>query len=184
MSCLKKNWGVLIVASILLLGTTAYASNVHLKPPSSSPSFTDNGLTLTASGALAGLGTGDVLVNLAATANPTAVCTNPSGQHQPPGQQPAPVSVTGSQAIPASQVKNGNVTFTVTTNPPATPVAGAPGCPSSNWTESIVDMSFTSATITVQQGTPPATELTVSCVFATPTTDGAVSNQLVTCRSQ
>jgi hypothetical protein len=177
-----KRWGVPVIALSLLLGTAALASNVHLKPPNSSPSFTDNGLTLTGSGALSGLGAGDVVVNLSATANATAVCTNPSsGQHQPPGQNPAPVSVSGSEAIPASDVKNGNVTFTVTTNPPTTPIAGAPGCPNSNWTESITDLSFTSATITVQQGTPLATQLTIQCVFSPATTDGAVLKQTVTC---
>jgi len=167
-----------------MLGTAAYASNVHLKPPTSTPSFTDNGLTLTSSGALAGLGFGDVLVNLSATANATATCTNPSGQHQPPGQNPAPVSVTGSEAIPASEVKNGNVTFTVTTNPPVSPIPGAPDCSNTNWTETITDLSFKSATITVQQGSPPATELTVTCVFDPPTSNGAVPKQTVTCSSQ
>lgn len=178
---------LLVIASsfVLLLGSTAYASNVHLKPPSSSPSFTDNGLTLTASGALAGLGQEDVLINLGATANATAICTNPSGKSQPPGQNPAPVSVSGSEAIPASQIKNGTVAFAVTTQPPPNnPIAGAPGCPNSSWTETITDLSFTSATITVQQGTPLATVLTVSCVFDPATANGPVPSQTVSCTSQ
>jgi hypothetical protein len=185
MSGLTKKIGIPLAVFLLTAGATAFASNVHLKPPNSSPSFTDNGLTLTATGALAGLGSGDVLVNLAATANATAICTNPSGKSQPPGQNPAPVSVSGSQAIPATEVKNGNVTFTVTTSPPPNnPIAGAPGCPGTNWTETITDLSFVSATITVQQGEPPATELTISCVFAQPTKDGAVQSQLVSCSSK
>jgi hypothetical protein len=141
-------------------------------------------LTLTASGALAGLGNGDVLVNLSATANATGVCLNPSGKHQPPGQNPAPVSVAGSEAIPASEVKNGNVAFSVTTEPPTNPIQGAPDCPSGKWTESITDLSFTGATLTVEQGSPPTTELTVSCSFAPPTTDGKVSKADVTCKSK
>jgi hypothetical protein len=184
MSDFTKKIGISL-AVFCFAAATALASNVHLKPPSSKPSFTDNGLTLTATGALAGLGAGDVLVNLAATANATAICTNPSGNSQPPGQNPAPVSVSGSQAIPASEIKNGNVTFAVTTQaPPNNPIAGAPGCPNSQWTETITDLSFKSATITVQQGEPPATELTISCVFAAPTKDGAVQSNLVTCSSQ
>src|SRR5436309_10415266 len=99
-----------IAAVVVAASTAAFASSVHLKN-NAYPTFTDNGLTLTASGALAGLGNGDVLVNLGATANATAVCTNPAGANQPPGQNPAPVSVAGSQAIPASEVKNGNVAF-------------------------------------------------------------------------
>ena len=127
---------------------------------------------------------GDVLVNLGATANATAVCTNPAGANQPPGQNPAPVSVAGSQAIPASEVKNGNVAFSVTTKPPTNPIPGAPGCPNKNWTETITDLSFTGATLTVQQGSPPTTELTVSCSFAPPTSNGTVSKSQVTCRSK
>jgi hypothetical protein len=171
-------------ALILLLGTAAYASNVHLKPPHSNPTFNDLILQLRANGGLTGLGFGDVLVNLSATANATATCTNPAGQTQPPGQNPAPVTVAGSEAIPASEVKNGNVSFMVTTNPPTTPIAGAPECPNPQWTEDITDLSFTSATITVQQGMPLATVLTVSCTFSPPTSDGAVPNGTVSCTSQ
>jgi hypothetical protein len=54
-------------AVVALFGTAAYAEHVHLKPPHGSPSFTDNGITLTASGALAGLGSEDVILNLSAT---------------------------------------------------------------------------------------------------------------------
>jgi hypothetical protein len=178
---------ILVVLTALfvafILGTpSASAASVHLKGGANAePTFTDNGLTLTAAGELAGLGNADLQVSLAATGNPLADCVNPgSGEHRPPGQQPAEVTLTGSQSIPAGAIKNGNVPFNVTTNAPVSPVPGAPGCPNSNWIENITDVAFTSAIITVQQP-PGTTVLTVTCTFASPTSNGLVPGSNVSC---
>src|SRR6266568_4575761 len=168
-----KRMGLMLttVAALAVTGAgAAWAQNVHLKPPHQNPLFNDQGLTLQAAGALAGLSAEDILIGLTAQANATATCTNPSGHNQPAGQNPAPVSVQGSEAIPSGEVKNGTVSFSVTTNPPSTPIAGAPGCPNSSWTEAITDLAFTKAAITVTQG--GSIVLTVSCAFTPATTDG------------
>jgi hypothetical protein len=171
--------GAFVVIAILGTAASVSASSVHLKN-FANPTYTDNGLTLTASGALAGLGNGDVTVNLSAVGNPTATCTNPSGKNQPPGRNHAAVTLTGTQAIPQTQIKNGEAPFSVTTGGPTTPIPGAPGCPNSSWTERITDVAFTSATVTVDQS---GTVLTVSCTFSRPTSNGAVPAGNVTCKS-
>jgi hypothetical protein len=149
---------IAVLAVVALTGQAASASSVHFKKKPK-VTFTDNGVTLTATGALSGLGNGDVVVTLDATGQPTAVCTNPAGATQPPGQNPAEVTLTGVEAIPGSEVKNGTVSFNVSTSGPETPVPGAPECPNTQWTETITDVAFSSATITVYQpctdSTPP-----------------------------
>jgi hypothetical protein len=176
---------ILLAATAVAAGITAAAAvgaSVHLKGGAhATPSFTDNGLTLSAAGSLAGLGNGDVLVTLSATGQPTATCGNPGTKTtQAPGQNPAEVTLTGTEAIPASEIKNGNVEFNVVTDPPESPISGAPDCPNSSWTEIITDVAFTSAIITVEQ--PPGTVvLTVTCTFSSPTSNGSVPEANVSC---
>jgi len=141
---------LLFIVTMLASVSVASAASVHFKkrPPLT---FSDQGLTLSATGALTGLGNEDVLITLTATADPTATCTNHGG-NEAPGQNPAEVTVTGSLSIPASEIKNGNLNFSVLTEPPEQPTAEEAGCPSDQWTAEITEMDFTSATITVEQG--------------------------------
>jgi hypothetical protein len=175
---LKK---ICALVCLLLLTAPLVASNVHLKGGANAqPSFTDLGLALEAAGALAGLGNGDVLVTLTATADVTATCTNQGG-NAAPGQNPAPITVSGSQAIPESEIKNGTTPFDVQTVPPVSVIPGAPDCANPNWSEEIIDLSFTGATLTVEQPVGEV-QLTVVCTFSPATTNGAVPRGTVSCQ--
>ena len=169
----------------LVLGSSAaFAASPHLKGRNP-VSFTDNGLTLTATVSYAGLGNFDTFQELTATGNTVSTCTN-KGENAAPGQNPAPTTTSGGTAVPKSDIKNGNVTITTTTNAPVTPIPGAPGCPNPNWTETIDDIAFTSATIKLSQdqdanGSFETLVLTVNCTFDPPTADGAVPTSGFTC---
>jgi hypothetical protein len=180
---MRRIWTVLaVLLAAALTASVASASSVHLKGgKNAEPSFTDGGLFLSAAGELSGLGGGDVVVEISATGNVTSTCTN-KGSNPAPGQNPAPITLTGTEVIPESEIKNGTTPFNVsTTSAPAT-IAGAPDCPNANWTESIDDVAFTSATIKIYQ---PAgmLVLTVSCTFSPPTSDGPVPGGTVSCTS-
>ena len=168
------------VVALATIASVASASSVHLKGgKNAKPSFTDLGLALSASGALSGLGNGDVVITLTATGNVTSNCSNQGG-NEAPGQNPAPITVSGTQLIPEDEIKNGTTPFNVSTTEAPSTIAGAPDCPNPNWTESITGLAFTSATIVVEQ--PSGTVvLTLNCTFSPPTANGSVPGGSVTC---
>jgi hypothetical protein len=134
---------LLVTALLAFISVTAFAQSVHVKK---SAVCTVSALTVTCTGSIAGLGNGDVTVIVAfRNATATTICTNQGGT-EAPGQNPAvPINVSGSVTLPT--LKNGNLTYTVTTNPPTQPTSEQAGCPNNNWTAAIDTITFGAGTL-------------------------------------
>ena len=138
--------------ALLVLGTlissAALAANVHFKR---GPTITENEDTVTVRACLAGLGNGDITVDVAADGTAETTCTN-SGGNVAPGQD-SDVEWDATLLIKDEEIKNGTVCFTVTTVAPTTNATEA-GCPQAEpkWTADIESVDFTSATLFVYQG--------------------------------
>jgi hypothetical protein len=98
----------------------------------------------------------------------------------PPGQNKVLAGpATSDTAIPASAIKNGNLTFT--TNPAtltaaATVTADVAGCPNSNWTGVNPTLTLTDIGLVIEQ--PPGTAI-FTCAASNP--DGLTSPVTLTC---
>src|SRR5205814_9790067 len=135
-----------IIISIVAV-FTLYAASVHLKHELT---LTDNGTTATVCGALAGLGNGDVTLTIAGPATTSVICINPAGNFAP--GNPGDVVVGATETIPSTEIKNGNLSFCITTTAPVCASARECGCPNDNWTATVTDVAFSSLTLVVEQG--------------------------------
>ncbi|MCA1657894.1 MAG: hypothetical protein LC627_01190, partial [Verrucomicrobiaceae bacterium] len=93
----------------------------------------------------------DVTITIVAKGTISTICTNRGG-NVAPGQNKTPFSAVETKTVPSTQIKNGNLSVCLTTDPPSTPSAEEAGCPNGNWTTSISGIDFSSAQITVEQG--------------------------------
>ena len=177
-TCLK----LIALCALGGVAQSAAAADAHFKGqgPDKTPVLEDRGLYLVATGQLSGLSNTDIEVDIVATGNAITLCTNQGG-NMAPGQNPASLTLSGSLLIDAEDLaKNGTVGFTLATQGPYPVVPDAPDCPNPNWTETVVDVSFTGLVVSVQQPVG-YTVLEAVCTFDPPTTDGVIPRDTISC---
>jgi hypothetical protein len=149
---------VAVIAAYAAVSAVAVAASPHFKrggEPVCTVSGSSTSKSTTCTATLAGLGNQDL--NITTTVSGFAVyqCQNQGG-NVAPGQNKVLVGpVTAPTTIPASAIKNGNVTFT--TNPavltaPSTVSGAEAGCPNPNWTGVNPTLTVTSITLQIAQG--------------------------------
>ena len=124
----------------------AYAQSGHfIESGAGAPVCTDIGTQVQCTGKVAGLGGTTFEITIEAEGIATVVCVNPAG-HRAPGQDTA-VTVEGTTG-PLATPRNGQFVFSITTDAPA-PLPPTPTCPNVQWMPQIVDVTFTTATLTL-----------------------------------
>jgi hypothetical protein len=143
-----------LLAAVAFIAPSADAASPHFKK-GGSPTCTVTGGTTTCTGTLAGLGNGDVTINVTTSGSAVYQCQNQGGNIAP-GQNKVLVGPsTTTDVIPNSAIKNGNLTFNTTPNTLTAPdeVSGeTAGCPNSNWKGVNPTVTVTDITLTISQG--------------------------------
>jgi hypothetical protein len=141
---------VLIPLAVLVVALTtagiALAQSGHfIENGAGAPMCTDEGTTVECTGKVAGLGGTTFEITIEADGIASVECTNPGG-NVAPGQDTA-VTVAGTTG-PLPTPRNGQFVFTIETDEPPQPPP-TPTCPNEMWTANIVDVAFTTATLTL-----------------------------------
>ena len=170
-----------ILAAFVLTSSAALAASPHFKK-GGEPVCTFSGTTsipVTCGGTLAGLGNQDLNIHLAVSGFALYQCQNGGGNTAPGQNKVLEGPATSDTSIPASAIKNGNLTFA--TNPAtltaAPTVSGATaGCPNPNWTGVNPVLTLTDITLDIFQ---PVTTRIFHCTASNP--NGLTSPVTLTC---
>ena len=134
---------VLLTAVLVgLLAAPALAQSGHFIQ---TQTCRDIGTQVQCSGKVAGLGGTTFEITVEAEGTAEVECTNPGG-NVAPGQDTA-VTVAGT-TTPLPTPRNGNFRYSITSDDPE-PLPATPTCPNNQWTPNIVDVTFTTATLTL-----------------------------------
>jgi hypothetical protein len=147
------------LAVVVFMALPVLAQSGHfIESGGNAPSCTDVGTQVRCTGKVAGLGGTTFEITVQAEGIASVVCINPAG-HRAPGQDTA-VTVAGT-TTPLPTPRNGQFVFAVTTDDPE-PLPPTPTCPNEQWTPDIVDVTFTTATLTLLENGAVSDTVTVS----------------------
>jgi hypothetical protein len=144
-----RRTGTIAVFMVVLLGLIAPAavatSGHFLTGGNNAPRCFDRGTYVECSGKVAGLGGTEFQITIEAPGTAIVECENPGG-NVAPGQDTS-VTATGSSG-PLRTPRNGQYTFRNLGTDPVT-VANYPTCPNPQWTAHVIDVVFTTATLSL-----------------------------------
>jgi hypothetical protein len=157
---------------MMFTAASASAASPHFKkggqPTCTITTSGSNSATVVCNGTLSGLGNADLAITTSVKGFAVYQCQN-AGGNIAPGQNKVLVGpATSTTSIPASQIKNGNLTFAtnpVTLSAGATASAAVAGCPNNNWTGVNPVLTVTDISLVIEQ--PPGTQI-FSCSASDP----------------
>jgi hypothetical protein len=147
--------GAVAAVAALAFPAVAPAQSGHFV---GTPTCRDIGTQVTCSGKVAGLGGTTFELRVEAAGIASVECLNPAG-NRAPGQDTA-VTVSGSSG-PLATPRNGQYRFSLTSLNPE-PLPPTPTCPNSKWTADVVDVSFTTATVSLLEDGAVSDRVTVN----------------------
>lgn len=138
----------LVGTLVLLAGGTALAQSGHfITGGNQPPRCTDVGTQVTCVGKVAGLGGTTFEITVEADGIAEVECHNPAG-NVAPGQDTS-VTVEGTtDELPTP--RNGQYRFTISSDDPE-PLPPTPTCPNPQWTADIVDVTFSTALVSLYE---------------------------------
>ena len=150
----------LMILLVLVLGMApAFAQSGHfLTGGGNAPRCEDIGTQVRCTGKVAGLGGTTFEITIEAEGIASVECTNPGG-NVAPGQDTA-VTVEGT-TDPQPTPRNGQFRFSITSDDPE-PLPPTPTCPNAQWTAEIVDVTFTTAILSLFEDGVLSDQVTVN----------------------
>jgi hypothetical protein len=154
----KSVFAVPTAAIVIAFALPVAAQSGHfLTGGANAPSCTDIGTQVSCTGKVAGLGSTTFEIHIEAEGTASVECINPGG-NRAPGQDTSVTTEGTTDPLPTP--RNGQYAFTVTTDSPD-PLPPTPTCPNPQWTPQVVDVLFTSATLSLYEDGALSDQVTV-----------------------